>query len=216
MSNPSIISVDPSHPDSDIIMQEADIIQQGDLVAFPTETVYGLGGDGMNPQAVKKVYQAKGRVSDKPLLVLIADPAWLSQLTDVVPDAARAVMDTFWPGPVTLTLPAAPNIPRELLGAGTTIGVRLPGPSVALSLVQSAGCPITAPSANRSGTPDPLTAMDVARSLGDSVDIILDGGPALDDRPSTVVDLSTPKPVLLRAGRVPFEDVLRVWRSYDD
>ncbi|SVB41933.1 uncharacterized protein METZ01_LOCUS194787, partial [marine metagenome] len=107
-------------------------------------------------------------------------------------------------------------VPRELLGAGTTIGVRFPGRSTALTLAEAVGRPITAPSANRSGTPNPLTARDVKNSLGTSVDMILDGGPASDDRPSTVVDVSKPEPALLRAGRIPFEKILQAWRSFDD
>ena len=216
MAKPTLISIDQVHPDSDVIMHAAGIIKQGGLVAFPTETVYGLGCDSMNPEAVTKVYHAKGREGDKPLLVLIADPSWLAQLTDTISDAVHSLLDTFWPGPVTFTFPALPGVPRELLGAGTTIGVRFPGRSTALTLAEAVGRPITAPSANRSGTPNPLTARDVKNSLGTSVDMILDGGPASDDRPSSVVDVSKPQPALLRAGRIPFEKILQAWRSYDD
>ncbi len=216
MAKSILISIDQADPDSDVIMHAAAIIKRGGLVAFPTETVYGLGCDSMNPDAVKKVYHAKGREGNKPLLVLIADPSWLAQLTDTISDAVHSLLDTFWPGPVTFIFPALPGVPRELLGAGTTIGVRFPGRSTALTLVEAVGRPITAPSANRSGTPNPLTAREVGDSLGDSVDMILDGGPASNDRPSTVVDLSNPEPSLVRDGRIPFDTILQAWRSYND
>ena len=206
--------IDPAHPDPIIIQAAADIIHVGGLVAFPTETVYGLGTDAMNPDAIRRIYQAKGRTWRKPLLVLIADVAWLEELTAVIPDAARSLMDAFWPGPLTLTVPAASSVPRELLGPGTTIGIRFPGPSIAQTLTRTVGRSITAPSANRSGTPNPLSAEDVAASIGRDVDLIVDGGPATGEIPSTVVDVTTLPPTLIRPGCVPFDDILRVWRSH--
>jgi L-threonylcarbamoyladenylate synthase len=208
-----MVRVDPEHPDPAVLQEAAAIIRSGGLVAFPTETVYGLGADCANRAAIRRIYEVKGRPERKPLLVLIADRSWLSCLTPSVPDRALGLMDAFWPGPLTLTFPAAPSVPRELLGDGTTIGIRLPGPSVAQALVRTVGGPVTAPSANRSGGPDPVSATAVRDDIGDRIDLILDGGAARQATPSTVVDLSGDAPRLIREGQVPFDAILRVWRA---
>lgn len=206
--------VDPGCPDATILADAARIIRTGGLVAFPTETVYGLGADGMNPDAIRRVYRVKGRALTKPLLVLIADPSWLHDLVAAVPDTAMPLMQTFWPGPLTLTFQAAPAVPPELLGGGTTIGVRMPGHAVALALTRAAGRPVTAPSANRSGAPNPLRAQDVASALDGEIDLILDGGASVDRVPSTVVDVTTSPPTFIRPGRIPFDEILRVWHTH--
>lgn len=203
--------VDPDHPDMTVLFDAARIIQSGGLVAFPTETVYGLGADAMNPDAIRRVYRVKGRAFTKPLLVLIADRSWLTDLVAAIPDTAIPLMDTFWPGPLTLTFQAAPTVPPDLMGGGTTIGVRLPGPSVALALTRAVGRPITAPSANRSGAPSPIHAQDVVAALDGKIDLILDGGPSVDSIPSTVLDVTTSPPTLIRPGRVPFDEIVRVF-----
>lgn len=206
-----ITVIDPQCPDLTVVDKAARIIRAGGLVAFPTETVYGLAADAANSAAIRRIYTVKGRPEGKPILVLIADNAWLGNLTDSVSPQAEAVMTAFWPGPLTLAFQARSTVPPELLAGGTTIGVRFSNSLLALALGHAVGGPITAPSANPSGAENPLSAQDVQRNLGDQIDLILDGGPAPDAVPSTVVDVSGKTPVLIRPGKIPFEAVFRVW-----
>lgn len=206
-----VLGVDPLRPDRTVLREAAGIVRAGGLVAFPTETVYGLGADGSNPAAIRRVYEAKGRDESKPILVLVAGRKDLVRLVRRIPPRVHAVMDACWPGPLTLVLPALDSVPRELLGGGATIGVRHSGAAIAGSLCRAAGGPVTAPSANRSGEPEPLTAEDVATQLGDRVDLILDGGRSPSDQPSTVVDVSTGTPRLIRSGRTPYDRVEDAW-----
>lgn len=212
--HPSVARVDPDKPDTRVLETAAGMIRRGGLVAFPTETVYGLGADATNPEAVERVFLAKGRDFSKPILVLIADRSWLSLLARDIPAPARVLMDAFWPGPLTLTFPARDAVPRALLGGGTTVGVRMPDVTLARRLVQAVGRPVTAPSANRSGSPNPVTAEQVALSLGDRIDLILDGGPSSSDVPSTVVDATVTPPALIRPGRIAYETILNVWNAH--
>ncbi len=207
-----VLTIDPVHPDRNILQAAADIIRDGGLVAFPTETVYGIGADGTNPAAIRRIYEAKGRHESKPVLVLVSDREDLDRLVRCIPGRVHALMDACWPGPLTLVFPALESVPRELLGQGTTIGVRHSGAAIAGALCRAVGGPVTAPSANRSGEPEPLTAEDVAAQLGGRVDLILDGGPSPSDQPSTVVDVSTGTPRLIRAGCTPYDRVTEVWR----
>ncbi len=206
-----ILSIDPGRPDKGILSEAADIIRGGGLVAFPTETVYGIGADGTNPAAIRRIYKAKGRHESKPILVLISDRKDLDRLVRCIPGRVNALMDACWPGPLTLVFQASGDVPRELLGQGKTIGVRHSGASIAGALCRATGRPVTAPSANRSGGAEPLTAEDVAAQIGDRVDLILDGGHSPSDQPSTVVDVSNGTPRLIRAGRTPFDRVTDIW-----
>ena len=207
-----VVTVDPVRPDRQVLLEAAGIIRAGGLVAFPTETVYGLGADGTNPDAIRRVYEAKGREESKPILVLVSHRKDLARLVRCIPERVHAVMDVCWPGPLTLVFPAQDSVPRELLGGGDTIGVRHSGAAIAEVLCDAVDGPVTAPSANRSGEPEPLTAEDVAARLGDRVDLILDGGPSRSDQPSTVVDVSMDTPRLIRAGCTPFGRVEDAWR----
>ena len=209
--NMRVLTVDPVRPDCSILQEAAGIIRAGGLVAFPTETVYGLGADGTNPAAIRRIYEAKGRDESKPILVLVSHRKDLANLVRCIPERVHAVMDACWPGPLTLVLPALDSVPRELLGGGATIGVRHSGAAIAGALCRAAGSPVTAPSANRSGEPEPLTAEDVAARLGDRVDLILDGGRSPSDQPSTVVDVSAGTPRLIRAGCTPLSRVENAW-----
>ena len=205
-------AIDPARPDKTVIREAAGVIRDGGLVAFPTETVYGIGADGTNPAAIRRIYEAKGREAFKPILVLVSDRRDLDGLVRCIPGRVHAVMDACWPGPLTLVFTALDSVPRELLGGGATIGVRYSGAAVAGELCRAVGGPVTAPSANRSGEPEPLTAEDVAAGLGDRVDLILDGGRSPSDRPSTVVDVSGGTPRLIRAGCTPYDRVTDAWR----
>ncbi|MDZ7713748.1 MAG: L-threonylcarbamoyladenylate synthase [Rhodovibrio sp.] len=186
----------------------AELLRTGGLVAFPTETVYGLGADATDARAVARIFEAKGRPSFNPLISHCADAetAFAHGRFDA---RARALADRFWPGPLTLVVPRAPESAiAELTGAGLpTLALRVPGGEIARRLIAEAGRPIAAPSANRSGAISPTTARHVADSLGDAVDLILDGGPCTVGVESTVVDLSGDRPALLRPGGLAREDL---------
>lgn len=190
----------------------AEALIRGDIVAFPTDTVYGLGANALDAQAVAKIYAAKGRPGANPLAVLVPDLATAEDFA-VVNAAARKLADTFWPGPLTLVLPKRRDCPlADAVSAGLdTIGVRAPDHKVALALLAQSGLPIVAPSANRSGGPSPKNAAEVEAELGDRPAMILDGGPSPLGRESTIVSLAGPEPTLLRQGALPreaIEDVL--------
>lgn len=182
----------------------AQIIRSGGLVAFPTETVYGLGANALSAEAVAKIFQAKQRPSFDPLIVHVADRAMLSKVVQEIPPPAEKLMAQFWPGPLTLVLLKSANIPAIVTSGLPTVAVRMPSHPVALELIRRAGVPIAAPSANPFGYLSPTRAEHVERMLGNSVDQILDGGPTEFGVESTIVLLAE-KPVLLRPGAVPVE-----------
>ncbi len=186
------------------------ILREGGLVAFPTETVYGLGADALNPEAVQKIYLAKGRPSDNPLIVHIADEQALAPLVSEIPTQAEQLMEKFWPGPLTLVLPRSPRIPDRVTGGLATVAVRMPDHPVALALLKEAGVPVAAPSANLSGRPSPTTAQHVWQDLAGRVEMIIDSGPVGVGVESTVLDLTTETPMILRPGGVTAEELEQV------
>lgn len=205
--------VDPEHPSPQVIAAAAEVIRRGGLVAFPTETVYGLGADALNEAAVLGIFAAKGRPSYNPIIAHVASVDHARTLVTHWPDAAGRLAATFWPGPLTLVLPKAPHVPLALTAGLNTVAVRMPAHPVALALITAADCPIAAPSANRFTELSPTTADHVERGLGARVDMILDSGSTLVGIESTVVDLSGASPVLLRPGmlsRAVLEQVLGV------
>ena len=153
-----------------------DVIKRGGLVAFPTETVYGLGGNALLPQVAAKIYEAKGRPSDNPLIVHVAKAEEISRLVAAIPAVAKKLMDKFWPGPLTLVFKASPLVPRRTTGGLDTVAIRMPAHPVALGLIEAAGCPLAAPSANISGRPSPTTAEHVLYDLDRRIPLIIDGG----------------------------------------
>jgi L-threonylcarbamoyladenylate synthase len=191
-----------------VLSQCKTVIDAGGVIAYPTDTFYGLGVNPRNPRAVKKVFAIKGRKADQPILLLLHDridvSAWVSEVT---PSALR-LMARFWPGPLTLVFRAAPHVLPELTAGTGTIGLRVPGNDVTRTLLGSVGHSLTGTSANRSGRPSPRTAEEVLQELGDSIDLILDGGPAAEGRPSTVVNVTEEPPRLVRQGVV---DVFSRW-----
>jgi L-threonylcarbamoyladenylate synthase len=197
-----VVPVDPLAPDSGAIMEAAAIIRAGGLVAFPTETVYGLGADGLNPAALRRIYAVKGRPPDNPLILHLASLDQLPLVAAGVPEAAYPLMRRFWPGALTLVLPKAPGVPDIATGGLATVAVRMPDHPVALALIREAGTPLAAPSGNRSGRPSPTTAQHVFDDLRGSVALILDGGPTAIGVESTVLDVTTAPPVLLRPGGI--------------
>ena len=183
------------------------ILKRGGLVAFPTETVYGLGADASNPAAVARLYKVKGRPKGHPVIVHLADAGQLVRWAREIPESATQLAARFWPGPLTLLLKRAPAVGDYLTGGEDTIGLRVPNHSIALELLRQFGAGIAAPSANKFGRISPTTAEHVRNDLGDEVDLILDGGPCEIGIESTIVDLSRGRPVLLRPGRIGAEEI---------
>lgn len=199
---PTVLPVDPTDPDPDAIQRAADVLRAGGLVAFPTETVYGLGANALDPAAVRRVFAAKGRPGTNPLIVHVVTPDQLATVAGTLSPAAVVLTSRFWPGPLTLVVPKTPAVPAEVTGGGPTVAVRHPDHPVAARLIAAAGVPVAAPSANRSGQLSPTTAEHVTAGLGDAVDLVLDGGPCWRGLESTVVDVTGPVPRLLRPGLV--------------
>lgn len=195
----------------------AEIINNGGLVAFPTETVYGLGADGLNENAVKKIYEAKGRPSDNPLILHIQDKSEVIPLTLKINSTAQKLMDTFWPGPMTLVFKKSSLVPPVISGGLDTVAIRLPENEIARELIKLAKTPIAAPSANTSGKPSPTKASHVFEDLNGRIDMIIDGGSCDIGLESTVIDVTTLSPVILRPGGVTFEDIYKLFPdvSYD-
>ena len=182
------------------IEKAGEIIRNGGLVAFPTETVYGLGADALNLVAVSHIYRAKGRPSDNPMIVHIGDREMLSQLTDTITPDMEKLMDAFWPGPMTMIVKRRPLVPDVTTGGLDTVGIRFPSNPVAQALVKAAGCPIAAPSANLSGKPSPTTADHVVKDMMGRVDAIIKSGPCTHGIESTVIDMTGVIPMILRPG----------------
>ena len=189
----------------------AKIIEQGGLVAFPTETVYGLGANAMDADAVRKIYEAKGRPADNPTIVHIAAREELGQVTFLVTEDMKTLMDRFWPGPMTMIVPRGEYIPYVTTGNLETVGVRMPENEVARELIRRSGCPIAAPSANLSGRPSPTTAQHVIDDLDGRIDAVIQSGPCRIGIESTVIDMTGKIPMILRPGYITkkdFEDAL--------
>ena len=203
----TIIAVSPTSPEAATIARAAALLGQGRLVCFPTETVYGLGANALDPAAVNRIYEAKGRPAHNPLIVHVADAAAAQRLVTAWPEAAERLAAKWWPGPLTLVLPKSREVPTEVTAGLGTVAIRVPAHPVALALLKAAGVPVAAPSANRSGELSPTTAEHVQRSLGDLVPMILDAGPTTVGIESTVIDLSDRAPVLLRPGMVTREEI---------
>lgn len=197
-----IIRIDPDHIDEQAIGEAGEIIKRGGLVAFPTETVYGLGGDALNPEASKKIYASKGRPSDNPLIVHIADLEHLFPIAEEVPEKAKLLASKWWPGPLTMIFRKTELVPYETSGGLDTVAVRFPNHPVALALIRASGGYIAAPSANTSGRPSPTTARHVAEDLDGRIDMILDGGEVRIGLESTIVDFTEEVPVILRPGYI--------------
>lgn len=181
--------------------EAAACLRAGGMVAFPTETVYGLGADASNVEAVRRVFAIKGRPADHPLIVHLADAGWLGEWARDVPAAAQELARAFWPGPLTLVLPRRPHVLDAVTGGQDSVALRVPAHPLARKLIAAAGA-LVAPSANRFGRVSPTTAAHVAEELGDAVDLILDGGPCAVGVESTIVSLLSDEPVLLRPGQV--------------
>ena len=205
-----IIKINPNNPKISQIRKAVEIIKSGGIVAFPTETVYGLGANAIDKTAVRKIFAAKGRPSDNPLIVHISDIAELGILVDYIPKIAFDLMDRFWPGPLTLVLKKSKIVPKIVTGGLDTVAVRMPKNAIARMLIKESGVPIAAPSANVAGSPSSTTAQHVIEDLSGKLSIILDGGPTKIGIESTVIDLSRKTPMLLRPGGVTLEQLQKL------
>ncbi len=205
-----VVLVDPQRPAGEAIQHAADLLRAGELVSFPTETVYGLGADALNAKAVAGIFRAKGRPSENPLIVHVSDTAGAGRVTASWSAEAELLAAAFWPGPLTLVLPRAEQIPEVVTAGGPTVAVRVPDHPVALALLRQLERPLAAPSANRSGEISPTQAEHVWQSLGNAVALILDAGPCRGGLESTVVDLVGDVPCVLRPGLIPAAELSAV------
>lgn len=199
---PEVVRVEAATPVPRALDRAARVLAAGGVVAFPTETFYGLGAAALDGAAVRRVFALKGRPESRPVLVLVDSVAMVERLAAAVPGAACALMARHWPGPLTLVLAARPEVPGEVTAGTGTVGVRLSSHPVATGLVRRLGAPVTAPSANPSGAPPATTAAEVVRYFGPSLPLVLDGGSTPGGLPSTVVDATVSPPRVLRQGAV--------------
>ena len=205
-----VIAIDENSIDKDLLLEAGNIIKAGGLVAFPTETVYGLGGDALNPMSSKKIYAAKGRPSDNPLIVHIADLKDLDLIVKETSEAALKLAEKFWPGPLTMILPKSDKVPMETTGGLDTVAIRMPVHKTAAEFIRLAGGYVAAPSANISGKPSPTCARYVIQDMDGRIDMIIDGGDAGIGLESTIIDLSVEPPMLLRPGYITLEQLREV------
>lgn len=202
-----ILKVNNTKPQISMIRQAARLIQKGEIVAFPTETVYGLGADALNPLAVKKVFEAKGRPADNPLIIHIHDKKDLKKLARDIPEITEKITEKFWPGPLTVVLKKSKIVPKITTGGLDTVAVRMPKNKIASLLIKESGVPLAAPSANFFGRPSPTLAKHVSEDLSGRISMILDGGKTRIGIESTVIDLTSKTPMLLRPGGVTLEQI---------
>lgn len=203
MTRTRVLTVDCGNPDVETLRDAASVLRAGGLVAFPTETFYGLGAAGLSADAVRRVFEVKGRPESKPLLLLVDSVAMLDRVASRIPPAARVLMARHWPGPLTLVMPARDAVPEAVTAGTGTVGVRLPAHPVARGLVTALGEPVTAPSANPSGAPPPTTAAEVLDHFDGIIDVVVDSGPTPGGEPSTIIDMTVDPPRILRQGAVP-------------
>lgn len=197
-----LYKIDSNNINEAYIKEAGQLLLHGELVAFPTETVYGLGGNALDGSAARKIYAAKGRPSDNPLIVHIADWDSLGEIASVIPEGAKKLADAFWPGPLTMIFPKGDKMPYETTGGLESVAVRMPGHSVALALIRQGGGYVAAPSANTSGRPSPTSARHVAEDLDGRIAMILDGGSVGIGLESTIVDFTEEIPTILRPGAI--------------
>ena len=202
--------VDPNRPDPRAIRQAVETVRAGGIIGYPTETVYGLGADPYDEAAVQRVFELKGREARKGLVLVVPDERILMRIVDDISPAARTLMTTFWPGPLTLVFRARPDLPKSLLGGGDTVAVRRTSDPVARALLGALQGPLISTSANRAGEPPYRSAAEVARGFGDRLDLILDDGATREQVPSSIVDVSSDETRWIRAGAVTRAEIERV------
>src|ERR671911_1421619 len=202
-----IKKLDEKKPNQNIIRNASNLIRRGEIIAFPTETVYVLGGNALDPSSVSKIFEIKGRPPDNPLIIHVADMKMLKTLVIQIPLKAHRIIKKFWPGPITLILKKSKIVPEITTGGLNTVAVRIPRNKIALALIRKSGLPIAAPSANISGRPSPTTAIHVKDDLDGKIKLILDGGSTKIGIESTVIDMTQTTPVILRPGGISKESI---------
>jgi L-threonylcarbamoyladenylate synthase len=195
---------------TEIVAQAAQIIRSGGLLGIPTETVYGLGANALDTQAVLHIFEAKGRPQDNPLIIHVPDASWLARYCQEIPESAYRLAERFWPGPLTMILPRKNIVPLQTTGGLETVGVRCPNHPLTLAVIREADVPVAAPSGNTSGRPSPTNARDMIEDMDGKIDGILDGGPCAVGVESTIIDLTVQPPRLLRPGGLPLESLQEV------
>ncbi len=203
----NVITIDPAHPEQ-AFSYCRDVVASGGVIAYPTDTFYGLGADPRNGLAVKRLFDIKGRQADQPILLLISDPGCIGEWADEISPRASEIIKRYWPGPLTLIFRAKPDVPPELTAGTRTIGLRIPANALTRGLLGFIGHALTGTSANLAGQPSPCTAQETAEAVGGLVDLILDGGETAGGKPSTVVDVSTDTLRVVREGAIPWRDIL--------
>ena len=205
-----IITIDRNNPDKELLQSAGKLLKEGGLVAFPTETVYGLGGDGLQKDAAERIYAAKGRPSDNPLILHIADIDALPVLAVDIPELAYRLAEKFWPGPLTMILKKSEAVPYTTTGGLETVAVRMPSDEIAREIIRASGTYIAAPSANLSGRPSPTRAEHVIEDMSGRIEMIVDGGASDIGLESSIIDLSGDTPMILRPGYITKEDFEQV------
>lgn len=208
-----ILKTDPNNPEFSVVEKAVCFLKVGKVIAFPTDTVYGIAVDVFNDSAVEKIFEIKGRNTNKPLQVLIARKEDLNLIIRDFTKVLDILISEFWPGALTIVVPARSDFPMRVRCGLENIGIRMPSNPIAMRVIEEFGSPIAASSANISGMPDPKDAEDVIKNLGDKVDLIIDGGQTNDNTPSTVIDISVDPPVILRHGKLSETDINRVLNS---
>ena len=208
-----IIRIDPQQPSPQSLISAVEILRAGGVVAYPTETFYGLGVDALNQKAIKKVFTIKGRSFVQPLLILIPDQSYLPRYVTEVSEKARRLMEHFWPGPLTMVFSASPQLPSILTAGTKKIAIRISPHPIARALTSAFAGPLTSTSANISGEQSLVTAKEVFSHLGGMIDLIIDGGKTPGQMPSTIVDVTFSPPQLVREGVVPFSEILTFLES---
>lgn len=206
-----LVKIDPNNIDYEVLAEAALIIKNGGTVIFPTETVYGLGADALNEDACDKIYKAKGRPSDNPLIVHISSMDELNKLVNKIPESAKIMADKFWPGPLTMIFDKNDIVSRKITAGLETVAIRMPQNKIASELIKLSGCPIAAPSANTSGKPSPTSAQHVIEDMLGRVDMIIDGGSCDIGLESSVIDITSEIPTILRPGKVTKEDIEKLF-----
>ena len=205
METKRVAITDKEHVKDEELLEAAKVLREGGLVAFPTETVYGLGANALDEEAAKKIYAAKGRPSDNPLIAHIADFKDIEPLVKEIPEAGRKLMEAYWPGPLTMIFRKSDIVPYGTTGGLDTVAIRMPSDKTANRLIALAGVPVAAPSANTSGRPSPTTADHVWEDMNGKIEMIIDGGPVGIGVESTIVDVTEEVPVVLRPGAITME-----------
>ena len=204
------------HPEKDknAIAEAAAILRRGGLLGIPTETVYGLGANALDEDAVLHIFEAKGRPQDNPLILHVPGADWLERYCRDIPPVAYTLAERFWPGPLTMILPRRDNVPLRTTGGLDTVGVRCPDHPMTLAIIRASGVPVAAPSGNTSGRPSPTTAQHMLEDMDGKIDGIVDGGPCAVGVESTIVDLTGDEPVILREGGIPAQEILDFIREH--